>query len=201
MPRTAPGRCGSLPVPAVLALLTALLFAALSACSSGSGAVSSVPSSSAAGSAPANAPTRVAVPSIGVDSTLMRLGLNKDQTVEVPPPDKGMTAGWYTGSAVPGDQGAAVIIGHNDTRYGKAVFHDLKKVKKGADIAVRTADGETRHFTVTNTERVAKNAFPTDKVYGPNPKPVLRLVTCDGALDASGHPEDNLIVYAALRTG
>ncbi|MEU9605225.1 class F sortase [Streptomyces sp. NPDC048057] len=143
-------------------------------------------------------PVHVAIPSIGVRSDLMELGLNDDRTVEVPPAEKGMTAGWYTGGAVPGQTGAGVIIGHNDTRYGPAVFHDLKKLAKGAEIEVRDARGTTRTFTVTATETVKKTAFPTERVYGPTSGPELRLVTCDGEFDAEGHPVDNLIVYATL---
>ncbi|MFB6777059.1 class F sortase [Streptomyces sp. NPDC056352] len=145
------------------------------------------------------APTQVAIPSIGVTSSLLRLGLNADGTVEVPPADKGMTAGWYTGGAIPGERGAAVLIGHNDTRFGRAVFHDLKKIGKGADIVVRDEQGQTTHFTVTGTESVSKKAFPTKKVYGRTDDRALRLITCDGAFDAQGHPVDNLIVYATAR--
>ncbi|WP_328748905.1 class F sortase [Streptomyces sp. NBC_00285] len=142
------------------------------------------------------APAEVAVPSVGITSSLMKLGLNTDGTVEVPPAEKGMTAGWYTGGAVPGEVGAAVIIGHNDTRFGKAVFHDLKKITKGADITVTDMTGEAVHFTVTATESVGKTAFPTEKVYGPTRDRALRLITCDGDFDAQGHPVNNLIVYA-----
>ncbi|MFJ6014855.1 class F sortase [Streptomyces sp. NPDC092952] len=144
----------------------------------------------------AAAPVRVGIPSLGIDSELMRLGLNQDGTVEVPPAEKGMTAGWYTGGATPGEPGAAVIIGHNDTRYGRAVFHDLRRIAKGADITVRDEHGAKLHFTVTATESVAKKAFPTRKVYGATRTSTLRLITCDGAFDAQGHPVDNLIVYA-----
>ncbi|MGY0020885.1 class F sortase [Streptomyces sp. YJ-C3] len=144
-------------------------------------------------------PDRVTIASVGVDSALLPLGLNQDGTVEVPPAEQGMTAGWYTGAAVPGEPGAAVIIGHNDTRFGEAVFHDLHKISKGADIAVRDSRGRTLHFTVTATETVSKKAFPTDKVYGATNARVLRLITCDGAFDPQGHPVDNLIVYAAER--
>ncbi|MFJ1638717.1 class F sortase [Streptomyces sp. NPDC088256] len=144
----------------------------------------------------AAAPVRVGIPSLGIDSELMRLGLNQDGTVEVPPAEKGMTAGWYTGGATPGEPGAAVIIGHNDTRFGKAVFHDLKKIAKGADIAVRNDRGAELHFRVTSTETVSKKAFPTEKVYGATRARTLRLITCDGSFDAQGHPVDNLIVYA-----
>ncbi|WP_329314935.1 class F sortase [Streptomyces sp. NBC_01262] len=144
------------------------------------------------------APTKVSIPSVGITSSLMKLGLNADGTVEVPPADQGMTAGWYTGASVPGAAGAAVIIGHNDTRYGKAVFHDLKDIAKGADITVTNARGETAHFTVTSTESVSKKSFPTEKVYGPTTGHALRLITCDGSFDAQGHPVNNLIVYATL---
>jgi LPXTG-site transpeptidase (sortase) family protein len=141
----------------------------------------------------------VAIPSIKVTSSLMPLGLNADGTVEVPPAEKGMTAGWYTGGAIPGERGAAVLIGHNDTRFGRAVFHDLKKIGKGADVVVRNERGQATHFTVTGTESVSKKAFPTKKVYGRTDDRALRLITCDGAFDAQGHPVDNLIVYATAR--
>lgn len=184
----------------------ALTLTTLTACSSGSptAATPATPATTPAAPPPATAhtppgdPTRVAIPSLGVDSSLLRLGLNADETVQVPPPEQGMTAGWYMNSAVPGARGAAVVIGHNNTRYGKAVFHDLQKIKKGADIAIRGADGRTTHFTVTATQKVSKKSFPTQRVYAPTPAPTLRLITCDGSIDPQGHPVDNLIVYATL---
>ncbi|MFH9296886.1 class F sortase [Streptomyces sp. NPDC017520] len=144
------------------------------------------------------APAHVSVPSVGIRSTLMELGLNPDGTVEVPPAEKGMTAGWYSGGSVPGAPGPAVLIGHNDTRFGRAVFHDLKDIREGAEVLVRDGAGKTLRFTVTGKETVSKKAFPTDKVYGPTKDSTLRLITCDGEFDADGHTVDNLVVYAAL---
>ncbi|MGN5633995.1 class F sortase [Streptomyces sp. AC154] len=151
------------------------------------------PSTSAKSAPP---PVHVSIPSIGVNSAVMRLGLNPDGTVEVPPADKGMTTGWYTGGSVPGQPGPAVLIGHNDTRFGRAVFHDLKKIAKGADISVRDDRGTEIRFEVTGRETASKKAFPTARVYGHTEARALRLITCDGAFDAAGHPVDNLIVYA-----
>ncbi|MFH9684858.1 class F sortase [Streptomyces sp. NPDC017413] len=144
------------------------------------------------------APAHVSIPSIGIQSTLMELGLNPDGTVEVPPAEKGMTAGWYSGGSVPGTPGPAVLIGHNDTRFGRAVFHDLKNVRDGAEVLVRDGAGKTLRYTVTGKEAVSKKAFPTDKVYGPTKDSTLRLITCDGEFDVDGHTVDNLIVYGAL---
>ncbi|MGY1501273.1 class F sortase [Streptomyces sp. QTS52] len=183
--------CSSSPDPTVRVVPTA------SAAAPGA-PKSEQPAAPDAPAAPA-APAEVAVPSVGITSPLMELGLDTDGTVEVPPAEKGMTAGWYTGGAVPGAVGAAVIIGHNDTRFGKAVFHDLRKIEVGADITVTDATGKARHFTVTATESVSKTAFPTEKVYGPTKERALRLITCDGDFDAQGHPVDNLIVYATTK--
>nr|WSZ97434.1 class F sortase [Streptomyces sp. NBC_00857] len=199
-------RFGTPPRLARLALVVPVILTALTGCSSGpdttaAAAPAAVGSSTSGtpGTVERSAiPTKVTIPSIGVTSSLMELGLNADETVEVPPAEKGMTAGWYTGASVPGETGAAVIIGHNDTRFGKAVFHDLKKIAKGADITVANNKGESAHFTVTGTESVSKDSFPTDKVYGPTKDRALRLVTCDGDFDAQGHPVNNLIVYATL---
>lgn len=188
-------------------LLTALVTcaAALTACAepppsaAAPPAAASTPSSSAPTSKNTSAdPAQVTIPSLKIHSSLMRLGLNADGTVEVPPAEQGMTAGWYTGGAVPGRPGAAVLIGHNDTGFGRAVFHDLKDIRKGAEVVVRAGDGRSLSFTVTGKETVSKKAFPTERVYGTTKGSTLRLVTCDGAFDAEGHPVDNLIVYANL---
>jgi hypothetical protein len=143
-------------------------------------------------------PVSLSIASVGISTSLMSLGLNPDGSVEVPPADKGMTAGWYSGGPVPGAVGPAVVIGHNDTRYGRAVFHDLRKIAKGADITVTDSRGKAMHFTVTATESVSKKSFPTAQVYGPTSARALRLITCDGDFDANGHPVNNLIVFATL---
>ncbi|MEU9306329.1 class F sortase [Streptomyces sp. NPDC048256] len=201
------------PAPAAarlvrVALVVPVALAVLTGCSSapGKATAAATPNSSAAAVTPASggapragqppAPAEVTIPSLGITASLMELGLDTDGTVEVPPADKGMTAGWYTGGAVPGEPGAAVIIGHNDTRFGKAVFHDLNKITEGADITVTDARGDAAHFSVTGTESVSKSSFPTEKVYGPTADRALRLITCDGDFDAAGHPVNNLIVYA-----
>ncbi|MFJ4830808.1 sortase domain-bontaining protein [Streptomyces sp. NPDC088747] len=167
--RPAPARL-SRAVPACLAVTAALgVLTACSPASSGS-APTAVPStvSAAAADVPAPgagqrspaasrapAPAKVSIPSLGISAPLMRLGLQADGTVEVPPPDRGMTAGWYTGGPTPGAAGPAVIIGHNSTRYGRAVFHDLRHIAKGADITVTDVLGKATHFSVTRTQSVS----------------------------------------------
>ncbi|MFI9200501.1 sortase domain-bontaining protein [Streptomyces sp. NPDC053048] len=182
-----------------LALLPALAAVLLAVCAlGGCAALGAGTDKPIGGPARAEEPSRVSIPSIGVDSPLIRLGLNEDRTVQLPPADKGMTAGWFTGSVPPGTPGAAVIIGHDDPRDGKAVFHDLGRVTRGTAIDVRRGDGKVLRFSVTGTEKVAGNAFPARKVYGETKERALRLVTCAGDPHDDGHRTEKLIVYATL---
>jgi sortase (surface protein transpeptidase) len=140
-------------------------------------------------------PIRVELPSIGVSSRLVRLGLNADGTTEVPR-DYGV-AGWFTGGPMPGEDGPAVISGHVDSRSGPAVFYRLRDLRRGDTVRVQRADGVWLAFEVTGTARYAKAAFPTDAVFGPVTGPVLRLITCGGEFDRSrGSYLDNVVVSA-----
>ena len=140
-------------------------------------------------------PTRVRIPSIGVDSTLMDLGLNKDGTLETPP--GAFPAGWYTGAPTPGQRGPAIIVGH--VRYNTpGVFARLSEVRHGDMVDVDRADGSTARFRVTRVEHYAKSSFPTKKVYGNIEHAGLRLITCGGLDAKTSEFEQNVVVFADL---
>jgi sortase (surface protein transpeptidase) len=142
-------------------------------------------------------PVRVEIPAIGVSSTLVRLGLNPDGTMQVP--DDYGRAGWFTGGPAPGDVGPAVIAGHVDSRNGPAIFYRLRDLRSGDAIRIIRADGTTARFVADDVVRYPKRAFPTQAVFGPVPDPVLRLITCGGRFDRSRRSyDDNLIVTAHL---
>lgn len=144
-------------------------------------------------------PTDVRIPKIGVESTLVPLGLNKDGTLQVPPITEPMQAGWYRLGPTPGEVGPAVIAGHVDGGGHKGIFYDLKSLAPGDGIDVDREDGTTAHFQVNHVSEVPKNAFPTEAVYGDTDTPQLRLITCGGAFDRGAHSYlDNIIVFADL---
>jgi uncharacterized repeat protein (TIGR01451 family) len=145
---------------------------------------------------------RVRVPAIGVDASVVRLGLNSDATLQVP--TNATDAGWWSGGTAPGRRGAAVIVGHVDWDGSEGVFGRLHEVVLGQEVLVSHRNGVTDHYRVTASAVYPKNSFPTGLVYGPLPYPGLRLITCAGNFDPrTGHYDDNLIVFARLtaRTG
>ncbi|MDP9694337.1 UNVERIFIED_ORG: sortase (surface protein transpeptidase) [Arthrobacter globiformis] len=149
---------------------------------------------------PAPAPVSVAVPSIGVQSPLVKLHLRANGSLEVPPDGPGAPAGWYSGSPSPGETGPAVFLGHvNATDGGPGVFANLRGLRTGAEIRVRRADKSAAVFTVTRAAAYSKNDFPTFEVYANTKGPELRLITCDGYDPATGLFNDNYVVYAKLK--
>ncbi|TDQ52376.1 class F sortase [Actinorugispora endophytica] len=146
-----------------------------------------------------SAPVHLSIEEIGVDAPLVRLGLNPDGTLQDPPLEEAGLAGWYSLGAAPGEAGPAVITGHLDTRTGPSVFLRLGELRRGDTVRVRRADGSEPEFTVQRVERVAKEDFPAEQVYGPVDHPALRLITCGGEFDrATGHYSENTVVYARM---
>ena len=141
-------------------------------------------------------PVRLQIAAIGVDSTLMKLGLKPDGTMQVPV--GGFPAGWYTGGPTPGELGPAIIAGHVDMK-GPGVFAKLDKLKPGNQITVTRADGSKPVFRVIRVSLFAKDKFPTALVYGNTNMSVLRLITCGGTFNSqTGHYEDNTVAFAQL---
>lgn len=145
---------------------------------------------------PPDRPTKVRIASIGVDATIIDLGLNPDRTLEVPE-DIRLT-GWWTGRSVPGEDGPSIVVGHIDSAaQGAGVFFRLRELDVGDVIHVERSDGSIAEFRVTETELVLKDEFPTEKVYGSTEGSQLRLITCGGSFDRrAGSYLGNLIVYA-----
>lgn len=140
------------------------------------------------------APTLLSIPAIGVNSTLVRLGLAKDGTLEVPA--QAMTAGWYTGSPVPGLDGPSVIAGHVHWSGIPAVFAHLADLKPADRVIVSLSDATTVTFAVDRVATYPKAQFPTEVVYGDISYPGLRLITCGGYDPVAKAYEANVIVFA-----
>lgn len=146
----------------------------------------------------ADEPVALRIPAIRVDASLTTLGLNPDQTVEVPT-DFGKP-GWYKFGPTPGHPGSAVILGHVDSHQGPAIFYQLKKLHAGDSVDVSMTDGRVAHFAVTKVETYLKTEFPAEQVYGSHGgESLLQLVTCGGEFDADAHSyRSNVVAYTSL---
>ncbi len=140
-------------------------------------------------------PSAILIPSLGVGSPVVSVGLEPDGAMEIPGPSE---AGWYLHGPRPGGAaGNAVIAAHIDFNGERGVFFDLRTLDVGAEIAVADDAGMTHSFVVTERFQVDKDDLPVDDLFVNNGPAGLTLITCGGEYDSSGrHYDDNIVVRA-----
>ncbi|PVZ13270.1 class F sortase [Actinomycetospora cinnamomea] len=147
----------------------------------------------------ASAPSRVTVPSISAESSLVPTGLQENGSLEVPPVFQPMQASWFDQSPTPGEIGPSIVLGHVNGGGQPGIFANLKDVVAGAQVFVDRVDGQRAVFEVSRVETIPKDSFPTDAVYNDTANPQLRLITCGGDFDRGARSYlSNVIVYADL---
>lgn len=136
------------------------------------------------------------IPALGIDTSLVPLSVGRDNVLQPPPFG---VAGWWQGGPEPGEPGPAVLAGHVDSDSGPDTFYRLSAAQAGQEVVVDRADGSSVRFTITSVERVPRDGFPTERVYGPTPQPTIRLITCGGPYDrVAGAYEDNVIAFGTV---
>lgn len=144
-------------------------------------------------------PTQLDIPKIDAHSSLIPLGLTPSGEHEVPDVKQPQQAGWFEPGPEPGQVGPSILLGHVDGNKQKGIFWRLHELAKGDKVNVQLDNGVGLVFEVYEVQRVGKDKFPSDRVYGYTSKRELRLITCGGKFDrASRSYVDNWIVYAAL---
>lgn len=170
---------------------------------------------------PVPVPLIVEIPSIGVHSHLLAVGMTSAQAMDAP--EGGANSPfwadtfWYRGGAVPGADGTATIAGHIDDAFGRyAVFGHLSQLVRGDTITIRNSKtGFSVHFAVTSvhlfTLAQSKTMKVLDLIYGTGPprgeaaQPSkdglarLSLVTCAGTWENTLGTHDERLVVSAVR--
>jgi sortase (surface protein transpeptidase) len=84
-----------------------------------------------------------------------------------------------------------------DGKFG--IFHRLRELKVGSQVAIERVDGSTVSFVAYRVERFNKDTFPTQDVYGNTEGSELRLITCGGVFNPKVRSyEDNIVVFLRL---
>jgi LPXTG-site transpeptidase (sortase) family protein len=144
-----------------------------------------------------SAPVALSIPSIGLRVPVAEVGLNSNDTIQVP--GDFQVPGWYRLGPSPGQRGSAVILGHVDSYRGPAVFYKLRTLRPGDHVDVTLADRVVTHFEVRQVAMYPKTDFPTVLVYGPHGYSGLQLINCGGAFDEQTRRYlSNVVVYTSL---
>ena len=129
-------------------------------------------------------PARITIPSIGLDSAVVAVGLTEKYVDGVLRTEWGVVdgaAGFHEGMAQPGHVGNTVISGHNNIRG--EVFKDIHKLKPGDDVYVWVDKSPYRYVVSAVFRLPIKGAPPSVrednlKWIQPTDDQRLTLVTC-----------------------
>ncbi len=140
-------------------------------------------------------PVRIRIPAIGLDQPLTGVRVQQDGRLGVPPDPS--TVSWWSDGPIPGNSGAAIVVGHVDSTTGPGAFHGLSALRPGDKITVARDDRSHVTFTVQALRQYEKDTFPDSKVYATTGPPALHLITCSGTYDRTrGEYRSNLVIYA-----
>ena len=155
----------------------------------------------AAAQAPAPAattPVRIELPSLGVDTDVVAVGVDDAGLMEVPQDVD--TVGWYRFGPAPGAAaGSAVLSGHvDDYRQGPGAFARIGELGPGDLVRVVDDSGVSRDFSVLSREQWNKGEVPLDRLFDRGGDPRLVLITCGGSFNSSTLGYDDNIAITAV---
>lgn len=114
-----------------------------------------------------------------VDATIIPVGVNPDQTFEVPPADQ---VGWYRFGPTPGEEGSAVLAAHIAFDGVDGVFRHLADVEVGAVVVVGYDDGTSQRYRIDSVTDYFKEELPPE-LFARDGDSQLALITCGGTFN------------------
>jgi LPXTG-site transpeptidase (sortase) family protein len=146
-------------------------------------------------SVPDTQPRTMEIPAINSSSYVQPVGIDQHKSIAVP--SNINFTGWYTGSALPGNNGVTIVVGHVNGHYNEGIFHNLHKVSIGDVIRVEKGNRETVTYRITESKRIDASdntSLFTKKGQSANE---LHLITCIGTyLPAERTFDQRLLVIA-----
>lgn len=136
------------------------------------------------------APQSITIPGIGVVN-MITVGLTSYGAVDVP--TNIWQSGWFNGSAMPGNRGAAFIVGHTP-----GIFTGLRNLNVGDVITVTMNNGQQFNYRVVLRETVHLHSVDMRRALSVHGGGVegLNLMTCTGTfVPAFGTYDHRIIVY------
>jgi sortase (surface protein transpeptidase) len=146
-------------------------------------------------------PARIELPSLGVDTAIVPVGVNSDGLMDIPPDVS--TVGWYRFGPAPGAAaGSAVLSGHvDDHLQGVGVFGRIGDLGPGDAVRIVDEAGVTRAFSVLSREEWSKGEAPLDRIFDRGGSSRLVLITCGGSFNSSTLGYDDNVAITAVPVG
>lgn len=138
-------------------------------------------------------PERLLVESLDIDAPLITTVVNSDGAL-VPPEDPAQLA-WWRGVRPGEGAGSVLVAGHLDMhRYGQGPLARILHLEPGDRAVLTGAGGASVTYVVRGVTTIAKEAVPTEELFGTGGPERLVLVTCGGSYDRDRRSWDSNVV-------
>ncbi len=145
-------------------------------------------------------PSRIVIPKLGIDTDVQHVGISKKGNMAVP--TNFTDVGWYKYGTMPGNDGSAVIAGHQtDSLSRPAIFGRLNELEPGDEIYIIREDGKKLVFEVRREEIMPYDTKgpKMEEIFNRKGDQYLNLITCAGEwLPQAKTNDKRLVIYAEL---
>lgn len=154
--------------------------------------------------APANQeeilPSRIVIPKLGINTNVQLVGITKKGNMGVP--TNFTDTGWYKYGTIPGEEGSAVIAGHETDGLSRpAIFGNLKNLEPGDEFYIVREDGKKLTFRVKREEIIPYDIKgpKLEEIFNKKGGRYLNLITCAGEwLPEAKTNDKRIVVYTEL---
>jgi LPXTG-site transpeptidase (sortase) family protein len=146
-----------------------------------------------------NEPKKIIINKIGVNAFVQSVGVDQNQKIAVP--NNVHLAAWFKDSALPGDNGLAIIDGHVSGKTTDGVFKNLNALQKGDTFKIEKGDGRIVEYVVFKTASVPE-AQASAILFSQDPSlsSQLNLITCGGQFNKQSQQySDRVIISAQIK--
>ncbi|MFN0071342.1 MAG: class F sortase [Chloroflexota bacterium] len=143
-------------------------------------------------------PVRIQIPSIGLDTEVVPVGLDPDGAMSAPvDPD---TVAWYSLGPGLGIGGNIVLAGHVDWAGRPRVFAHLRNLSEGDLITIWDEKGDASSYFVESSGWVEAEGAPIEEIFGSRSESTITLITCGGTFDPFARQYLHRLVVRAQQT-
>jgi LPXTG-site transpeptidase (sortase) family protein len=139
---------------------------------------------------------RVALPSLGVEAPVVKVGVGKDGSMVVP--HNAREIAWLDQGEYPGRTNNVVLAGHISYSRVAGSFFRIREMQPG-DIITVTMNGERFDYEVKFSCLFDRNTKLASKIMGRTEAESVTLISCGGVFDRAAGTHDKRIAVRAVR--
>ncbi len=138
-------------------------------------------------------PVWVIIPAIGTDAELA--GTERDEkagSMAIYP--SASVISWYKERPIPGNEGNAILAGHNKWKGEKGAVADLGALEIGDEMTIRYNDGSERLFLLESLFEYELKTAPSGEIMSGDGPARVTVITCSGKFNTKLGTSENRLV-------